>query len=75
MVLSVFVYGTLKPGERNYPRYCAGKVVQQQPAFTWGTLYHLSLGYPGMTEGEEKVQGTLLTFSDERVLADLDSLQ
>ncbi|NEO26745.1 MAG: gamma-glutamylcyclotransferase [Kamptonema sp. SIO4C4] len=75
MVLSVFVYGTLKPGEVNYPRYCAGKVLEQQAAFTWGELYDLILGYPGMTAGEEKVQGTLLKFADDSPLSQLDQLE
>jgi len=27
MSIRVFVYGTLKPGEVNYQRYCEGKVI------------------------------------------------
>ncbi len=30
--LRVFVYGTLKPGEANYQKYCAGKVVEAKRA-------------------------------------------
>ncbi|TAH29142.1 MAG: gamma-glutamylcyclotransferase, partial [Oscillatoriales cyanobacterium] len=30
--MKVFVYGTLKPGECNYLRYCEGKVVDALPA-------------------------------------------
>ncbi|MBR8828264.1 MAG: gamma-glutamylcyclotransferase [Gomphosphaeria aponina SAG 52.96 = DSM 107014] len=75
-MLKVFVYGTLKPGEANYPPYCAGKVIYSTKAYTRGKLYHLpSLGYPAMTEGEEKVEGFLLTFADSSVLANLDQLE
>jgi gamma-glutamylcyclotransferase (GGCT)/AIG2-like uncharacterized protein YtfP len=30
--LKVFVYGTLKPGESNYQRYCAENVVEKREA-------------------------------------------
>jgi gamma-glutamylcyclotransferase (GGCT)/AIG2-like uncharacterized protein YtfP len=32
MQMKVFVYGTLKPGECNYQRYCEGKVVDAYPS-------------------------------------------
>ncbi|PSF37274.1 hypothetical protein C7H19_11190 [Aphanothece hegewaldii CCALA 016] len=73
--MQVFVYGTLKPGERNYPYYCEGKTVQEREAYTKGKLFHLSLGYPGLLEGEGKVKGILLTFSDKSVLEKLDELE
>jgi gamma-glutamylcyclotransferase (GGCT)/AIG2-like uncharacterized protein YtfP len=73
--MKVFVYGTLKPGEQNYPAYCEGKAIVVQPAYTYGKLYHLCLGYPGMTVGTEKVQGYLLTFADESNLVELDELE
>lgn len=69
------MYGTLKPGERNYPYYCEGKTLQEQEAYTYGQLFHLSLGYPGLLEGKGKVQGILLTFADESVLDSLDELE
>jgi gamma-glutamylcyclotransferase (GGCT)/AIG2-like uncharacterized protein YtfP len=47
-MISVFVYGTLKPNEANYQKYCAGKVIREIKAFTWGQLFHLSLGYPAI---------------------------
>lgn len=75
MQLDVFVYGTLKPGERNYPIYCEGKTLQEKEAYTNGTLYHLSLGYPGLLEGEGKARGILLTFADETALLELDELE
>jgi len=73
--MKVFVYGTLKPGERNHPHYCQGKVQGSCMAFTWGQLYELSLGYPGMAVGNNKVRGVLLTFKDESILSELDELE
>lgn len=75
-LLKVFVYGTLKPGECNYPRYCEGKVVDSCPAIARGKLFHLRYrGYPAMMVGEGQVQGILLTFADSTVLNDLDRLE
>ncbi len=72
----VFVYGTLKPGEFYYPRYCAGKVVEEKPAIAMGQLYHLpSLGYPAMIPGENQVQGCLLTLANAATLYHLDELE
>lgn len=73
--INVFVYGTLKPGKSNYFKYCLGKTRQETKAYTWGHLYHLSLGYPAMTEGEQKIEGYLLTFADGNILASLDQLE
>lgn len=73
--IKVFVYGTLKPGESNYEPYCAGKVVEEQPAIAYGQLYHLSLGYPGMILGDGQVQGFLLTFRDSTIFDSLDQLE
>ena len=73
--MKVFVYGTLKPREQNYHAYCEGKAIAVQPAYTYGKLYHLTLGYPAMTVGTEKVQGYLLTFADESNLVELDELE
>ncbi|MEW6499280.1 MAG: gamma-glutamylcyclotransferase [Cyanobacteriota bacterium] len=72
----VFVYGTLKPGEFYYPRYCAGKVVEEKPAIAMGQLYHLPpLGYPAMIPGENQVQGFLLTLANAATLSHLDELE
>ena len=73
--LKVFVYGTLKPGEANYYRYCDGHVVFQQEAYTKGILYDLPFGYPAMTEGKNQVRGVLLTFEDPNILDNLDRLE
>jgi gamma-glutamylcyclotransferase (GGCT)/AIG2-like uncharacterized protein YtfP len=68
----VFVYGTLKPDEASYERYCAGKVVAVREAIAPGQLFALPMGYPAMTLGEGWVYGFLLTFADSTVLKDLD---
>jgi gamma-glutamylcyclotransferase (GGCT)/AIG2-like uncharacterized protein YtfP len=73
--LKIFVYGTLKPGETNYQRYCTGKVVEAKRAIAFGQLFDLPLGYPAMTIGDSPVQGFLLTFADPNVLSILDELE
>jgi len=75
MSIRVFVYGTLKPGEVNYQRYCEGKIVSAQPAIALGQLFDLSLGYPAMIPGNNPVQGFLLTFTDPTLLTVLDKLE
>jgi gamma-glutamylcyclotransferase (GGCT)/AIG2-like uncharacterized protein YtfP len=74
-MINVFVYGTLKPGESNYQYYCEGLVRSQTPAYTKGILYDLPLGYPGLTVGDNRVRGVLLTFSDSNILDSLDKLE
>lgn len=74
----VFVYGTLKPGEVNYPRYCGERVERIVAARTCGRLFDLPLGYPAaVAEGYEHgwVSGYLLLFGDRGVLAALDRLE
>jgi gamma-glutamylcyclotransferase (GGCT)/AIG2-like uncharacterized protein YtfP len=74
-MLKVFVYGTLKPGESNYQRFCAGKVVEEERAIAQGHLFALPFGYPAMTPGDGRVQGYVLTFTDPEVLHALDRLE
>ena len=73
--LRVFVYGTLKPGQANYQRYCAGKAIAASPAIARGQLFTLPLGYPAMTTGTQTVYGFLLEFKDTAILARLDALE
>lgn len=41
-LVKVFVYGTLKPGESNYQRYCdRSSVVESQRAIALGQLFAL----------------------------------
>lgn len=74
-MLKLFVYGTLKPGEVNYQRYCAGKVVEAYPAIALGQLFDLPFGYPAMTSGHNPVYGYVLSFQDVTILRDLDELE
>jgi gamma-glutamylcyclotransferase (GGCT)/AIG2-like uncharacterized protein YtfP len=74
--LSVFVYGTLKPGGHYWPEFCEGKVVSHRPAKIRGELYDLHLGYPGLRlQGEDWVYGYVLQMCDETALARLDYLE
>jgi gamma-glutamylcyclotransferase (GGCT)/AIG2-like uncharacterized protein YtfP len=73
--MKVFVYGTLKPGQANYARYCGDRILHSVPAQVRGQIFRLSLGYPGMTSGDTWVQGYLLHFADASALADLDHLE
>jgi gamma-glutamylcyclotransferase (GGCT)/AIG2-like uncharacterized protein YtfP len=76
-MLKVFVYGTLKPGQVNFERYCGGDrtITPPLPAQVRGKLFGLSLGYPAMTLGETWVQGYLLALADETILVALDALE
>ena len=73
--LLVFVYGTLKPGEANYDRYCGSLVESQTPAYIRGVLYGLPVGYPAATEGSDRVKGVLLEFGTHDILSNLDLLE
>jgi gamma-glutamylcyclotransferase (GGCT)/AIG2-like uncharacterized protein YtfP len=75
MVLHVFVYGTLKPGEANFEPYCQGQVEHVQAAQVQGRLYALNLGYPALGQGEDWVQGVLLRSRDLNLLSRLDRLE
>ncbi|NDJ23567.1 gamma-glutamylcyclotransferase [Nostoc sp. B(2019)] len=74
-LVRVFVYGTLKPGEANYKRYCAGKVADAKPAMLQGKLFALPMGYPAMTLGDSQVHGYLLSFTNPGILKQLDVLE
>lgn len=72
---SVFVYGTLQPGEKYHDPYCGGFVVDAYPAIAYGELYHLPVGYPAMTVGDRPIQGYCLIFDNPQVLVRLDGLE
>lgn len=74
--LSVFVYGTLKPGGHYWPQFCEGKVSSEVPAKIRGALYDLHVGYPGVFLREDGwVQGVVLTFEQQQDFAQLDVLE
>lgn len=66
-MLPFFVYGTLKPGEENYPRYLAGRTCHEQSAniahaalYTEGRYPFLVVG-SGLVQPAEQVMGILIT--------------
>jgi len=74
--LTVFVYGTLKPGGHYWPEFCEGKVIESAPAKVNGELYDLHVGYPGIKiSGSGWVQGYVLTFATESDFLRLDYLE
>jgi len=74
-MLHVFVYGTLKPGERAYRDYCEPYVIQTQPARMRGELFHLPQGYPAMTSGDRWIAGTLLVLADAQAIVRIDEFE
>ncbi|MBP0015594.1 MAG: gamma-glutamylcyclotransferase [Roseofilum sp. SBFL] len=74
-MFKVFVYGTLKPGEVNYQRYCEGRIVKEEEAIAWGRLFLLPMGYPGLTVGTKRIEGYVLHFQDSHLLDQLDQLE
>ncbi|MEO0532973.1 MAG: gamma-glutamylcyclotransferase family protein [Cyanobacteria bacterium P01_A01_bin.123] len=74
-MIQVFVYGTLKPGEAYYDQFCGGYQISCIPALTRGKLYSLPVGYPAMADGEDWVQGVLLSFDAPSLLEALDELE
>jgi len=61
LLLPLFVYGTLLPGEANYARFLAGRTLSEQPASTRGSLWLVdSEGYPYLLPGAETVHGLLM---------------
>jgi gamma-glutamylcyclotransferase (GGCT)/AIG2-like uncharacterized protein YtfP len=73
-MLSIFVYGTLKPGQSNYG-CCCDHVSRADAAMVRGQLFDLPVGYPAMTLGDQWVLGYRLTFADEAILLILDELE
>jgi gamma-glutamylcyclotransferase (GGCT)/AIG2-like uncharacterized protein YtfP len=46
-LLYMFFYGTLMRGQSNHDRFCRG-AVRVEPATTFGRLYELPFGFPGV---------------------------
>lgn len=70
--MHLFVYGTLKPNERNYSAI-EHLVVAHQSATVRGILRDLG-GFPAMIEGEGIVRGVLLEL-DSRAIAITDRIE
>ena len=75
LLCQLFVYGTLKPGERAFASLCQPFVRATQPAQVRGRLYHLPLGYPAMTLELGWVQGVWLTFPSQKPLSAIDAFE
>ncbi len=68
----LFVYGTLRPGQKHHERICTGFEIQIYPALVRGALYELPEGYPALTEGEQWIRGDVLCFSNQELLIKCD---
>jgi gamma-glutamylcyclotransferase (GGCT)/AIG2-like uncharacterized protein YtfP len=77
--LPVFVYGTLRPGQKNYTRYLQGRTIEEVPAICPGRLYFLDQGgYPYLLPEEGMVTGVLVKIRPEwyeETLVALDRLE
>jgi gamma-glutamylcyclotransferase (GGCT)/AIG2-like uncharacterized protein YtfP len=56
-LLDVFVYGTLKRGQRNHERFCRGALTVRE-ATVRGRLYDLPFGFPALVVPKEDVWAT-----------------
>ena len=64
--LPLFVYGTLLPGERNYPRFLAGRTQSETPASVSGELWWVAEeDYPYLCRGDELIHGYLVSIVDQ----------
>ena len=52
--LIMFFYGTLKRGERNHERFCAGAICVEEGTLR-GDLYDVHLGYPALVVPQESI--------------------
>lgn len=70
--LAIFVYGTLKSGQRNHDYFC-GDAVDIRPATTHGRLYALPAGYPALVvpESHSLAHGTADPLADTATQARL----
>lgn len=75
--LPVFVYGTLRTGQRNWQRLLAGRTVHEQPATAPNHVMYAD-GIAFIGDGAGTVVGDLLTLDPARSVAlmrDLDQLE
>lgn len=71
----VFVYGTLMKDFCNYKRYLEGRISRITPGKTYGLLYHLPEGYPGLLPGSGIIEGEIVEPVDKKLLKSLDRLE
>jgi gamma-glutamylcyclotransferase (GGCT)/AIG2-like uncharacterized protein YtfP len=73
--LPVFVYGTLRPGQKNYAPFLAGRTLREAPATIEGRLFFVTgEGYPYLLPGGGTVRGDLVELRPEVYEATLRSL-
>jgi len=67
VLLDIFVYGTLKRGQRNHERFCRGALAARE-ATVRGRLYDLPYGFPTLVvpKGDVQATGTGEYLSDAR---------
>ncbi|MDX3849438.1 gamma-glutamylcyclotransferase family protein [Streptomyces sp. AK02-01A] len=76
--LPFFVYGTLRPGERNHGLFPRGRTARQEPARLAGALLYDGPGYPYAVEAPGVIVGELVTAAPEvygELLCVLDQLE
>ncbi len=80
----LFVYGTLRPGNSNYPHYLAGRTQHEEHATLLGAALYTEGVYPYLTvepelvRPDDRVQGTLIAVRPDvyaAVLHDVDQLE
>ncbi|KES05575.1 hypothetical protein BU52_18815 [Streptomyces toyocaensis] len=79
MILPFFVYGTLRPGERNHDLFLRGRSLREEPGRLGDVTLYEGPGYPyAVEEPGGVVSGELVTALPEAyagLLADLDRLE
>ncbi|MGW3492210.1 gamma-glutamylcyclotransferase family protein [Streptomyces sp. NPDC001020] len=79
MRLPFFVYGTLRPGERNHDRLLRGRVRSEEPGLLPGAVLYEGPGYPyAVAEEGGTVSGEIVTALPEaygELLGALDRLE
>ncbi|EFL41477.1 MULTISPECIES: gamma-glutamylcyclotransferase family protein [Streptomyces] len=79
MILPFFVYGTLRPGERNHDLFLRGRTLREEPGRLRGATLYEGPGYPyAVEEPGAVVGGELVTALPEAypgLLAELDRLE
>jgi len=75
----VFVYGTLRPGQKNFNRFLFGRILASVPATVTGRLYFVpDGGYPYLLPEAGRVAGDLMDLDPryrKETLRDLDALE